>query len=376
MKNNYVSMFVAAVITLLVMSGLVYAAGPPAVNLGTAGNFAILAKSGVSTTATSLILGNVGVSPITSTAITGFALTLDSSGQFATSSQVNEKVYASDYSSPTPSMLTTAVRDMQTAYSNAADTISTNDTVGLDSGILGGETLAPGLYTWSTGVTITNDITLSGGPNDVWIFQIAQGLDVASNTTIILSGGAQPKNIFWQVAGQATLETTSNMKGVILSKTAIVMQNSAILDGCAYAQTAVTLIHDTVNCTIGSTNTAIPISCSGIPSLTFSPNPTAFGSSDISAIVSGLSNCNGFTITIKDYQGCNASAATIATVISNNSGGGVIFMSPNAEGQYGYYACVNNQSSTETTLTVSENGMPPAECYPPAYSSGKYNSNT
>ena len=87
--------------------------GPAPVNLGTAGNFAILAKSGISTVPTSAVTGDMGVSPIAATAMTGFSLILDSTGTFSTSSQVTGKAYAADYTSPTPSNLTTAVSNME-----------------------------------------------------------------------------------------------------------------------------------------------------------------------------------------------------------------------------------------------------------------------
>ena len=216
------------------------------VNLGTAGNFVILAKTGISTTGTTSIVGNIGVSPIAATAITGFGLILDRSGQFSTSSRVVGKVYAANYAVPTPSVMSTAIGDMQTAYTNAAGR-TLPDYTELGTGNIGGMTLKPGLYKWSSGVIIPADVTLSGGPNDVWVFQIAQNLVVSSGKKVILSGGAQAKNVFWQVAGQTTLGTTSVFNGNILSKTLIAMNTGATLNGKALAQTAVTLIANHVN---------------------------------------------------------------------------------------------------------------------------------
>ena len=220
-------------------------AGPPAVNLGSSGNFAILSKSGISTTGTTSIVGDIGVSPAAATYITGFGLILDKSRQFATSSLVNGKVYAANYAPPTPTKMTTAVSDMQTAYTDAAGRTNPTATE-LGAGKIGGLTIAPGLYKWSTGVTITTSLTLSGGPNDVWIFQIAKGLKEGNGAIITLKGGAQAKNIFWQVAGKVTLGTTASFKGTILCKTAIVMNTGAKLTGRALAQTAVTLDADAV----------------------------------------------------------------------------------------------------------------------------------
>ncbi|MDP2981719.1 MAG: ice-binding family protein [Candidatus Latescibacter sp.] len=217
------------------------AAGPAAVNLGSGANFAVLAKTGISTTGTTSIVGDIGVSPAAATFITGFGLILDASNTFSTSSLVTGKIYAADYASPTPAYMTTAVLDMQTAYTDAAGrTLPTATELG--AGDITSMTLAPGLYKWGTGVLVSAaGVTISGTASDVWIFQIAQNLTVANGAIVTLSGGAQAKNIFWQVAGQVTLGTTAAMKGNILCQTLIEMQTGATLNGRALAQTAVTL---------------------------------------------------------------------------------------------------------------------------------------
>jgi len=220
------------------------AASPAPVNLGTAGNFVILSKAGISTTGTTKITGNIGVSPIAATAITGFGLVLDNTGTFSRSNLVTGKVYAANYKSPTPAMLTTAVRDMQTAYTNAAGRAA--GVTELGSGKIGGLTLTPGVYRWSSNVTIPKDVALSGSQNAVWIFQIAGTLGISSGKKVILQGGAQYKNIFWQVAGATTLGTGSTFNGIILAKTNIAIKTGAVLNGKALAQTAVTLDANTI----------------------------------------------------------------------------------------------------------------------------------
>jgi hypothetical protein len=90
-------------------------------------------------------------------------------------------------------------------------------------------------------VTIPTDVTLSGSANDVWIFQISDNLTASSGVTVHLRGGAQSKNVFWQVAGLTTLGTTSNFEGILLCKTLIALKTHASVNGRLFSQTAVTL---------------------------------------------------------------------------------------------------------------------------------------
>ncbi|HWR12508.1 MAG TPA: ice-binding family protein [Rectinemataceae bacterium] len=221
-------------------TGVNLASGPSPVNLGTAGNFVILAKTGVSTTGTTAVTGDIGVSPAAASYITGFDLIMDASNVFSTSSYVTGNIYAADYTPPTPSNMTTAIGDMEIAYTDAAGR-TLPDATELHAGDLSGQTIVPGLYVWGTGVLINNSVTLNGGANDVWIFQIAQDLTVGNGAIVTLSGGAQPKNIFWQVAGQTTLGTTSDFKGIVLCKTLVEVNTGAMVNGRLLAQTAVTL---------------------------------------------------------------------------------------------------------------------------------------
>lgn len=231
MEANYVWSFT---------TGTTAAVSPARVELGTAGNFVILAKSAVSTTGTTAVTGNIGVSPAAQSFLTGFSEALDATNVFATSSLVTGRLYASDMAAPTPSNLTAAIGDMETAYNDAAGRV-TPDFLNMGAGDISGLTLIPGLYKWGTGVLITSDVTLSGGADAVWIFQIGEDLTVGSGVKVTLSGGALPENIYWQIAGQASLGTTSDFKGIILCKSQIVLQTGAALNGRALAQTAVTL---------------------------------------------------------------------------------------------------------------------------------------
>ena len=183
-------------------TGTAVALGPVPVDLGTAGNFVLLTKSGITTTGSTHITGDIGTSPIDSTGITGFGLILDGSNQFATSALVTGNVYAADYAVPTPANMTTAISDMETAYTDAAGR-SIPDFTELGAGDISGMDLVPGLYKWGTGVLIDlNGVTLTGGVNDVWIFQIADNLTVQNGAIVTLAGGAQAKNVFWQAGGR------------------------------------------------------------------------------------------------------------------------------------------------------------------------------
>lgn len=230
----------------LSQDGGVFVAG----DLGSAGNYVILAKTGISDVVAlgTIVTGDIGVSPVAASYITNFSLIADASNEFSTSNKVVGRVYAANYSVPTPSNLTTAIGSMETAYTTAAGR-NPPDHTELHAGNLTGQTLTPDLYKWGTSVSIdpAGSVVLSGSATDVWIFQIAGDLILNSGATITLMGGALPENIFWQVAGQVTLHTTAHMEGIILAKTAIVMNTGASMNGRAFSQTAVTLDDNAVN---------------------------------------------------------------------------------------------------------------------------------
>jgi hypothetical protein len=205
------------------------------VDLGAAETFAVLTKTGVTNVFASQINGDVGASPITGAAV------------LVTCDEVQTgTVYTVDAAGPLPcavtnaSLLNSAIGDMETAYTDAAGR-NLPDHTELGDGEIGGLTLAPGLYKWGTGVLISTDVTLSGGPNDVWIFQIAGTLTQASAARVNLTGGALAKNVFWQSADAVSLGTTSHFQGVLLAKTMVAVKTEASVNGRLLAQTAVTL---------------------------------------------------------------------------------------------------------------------------------------
>jgi hypothetical protein len=205
------------------------------VKLGSAGTFALLSKTGITNVYASVINGDIGASPITGAAI---GLTC---GEIAAGI-----LYTVNAAGPLPcsvtaaTLLTAAVSDMEAAYTDAAGRVNPDFTE-LGSGEIGGKTLGPGLYKWGTDVKISTDVTLAGSPNDVWIFQVAGGIQQASATRVTLKGGALAKNVFWQSAGAVSIGTTAHFEGVMLAKTMVAVKTGASVNGRLLAQTAVTL---------------------------------------------------------------------------------------------------------------------------------------
>lgn len=209
------------------------------VNLGVSGDFVILSKTGITSVYKSSILGDIGTSPITGAAmvvncteVTGSVFSVDAAGPACKTTSAT--------------MLTSAIGDMQTAYTDAAGR-SNPDYLNLGAGTIGGMTLLPGLYKWSSSVNIPTDITISGSPTDIFIFQVAGTLKMSSAVRVTLEGGVQAKNIFWVVSDAVTFGTTSHFEGNILGQTGINMQTGASINGRMLAQTAVTLQMNTVN---------------------------------------------------------------------------------------------------------------------------------
>jgi hypothetical protein len=216
--------------------------GIPPVELGTAGNYAIIAKTGISTVPNSIIYGDVAVSPITGTAITGFSMPLDPSGKWSTSSQIHGKAFAANYAAPTSTELTAAVSDMETAYKDAAGRPNEDgERINLGDGNISGEILTPGVYTFGVSIMIHADVAFEGDENDIFIMQTTQGLVQAAMTKVTLLGGAQAKNIFWQVAGGVSVGASAQMQGILLVKEDVLLVTGSYLNGRALAQTACNL---------------------------------------------------------------------------------------------------------------------------------------
>jgi len=219
--------------------------GPAPVTMGTAANYRILAQSAITNIPTSAITGQVGLSPAASSFIAGL-----------TCPEVNGGVGTSVHVATAPSapltacsfndsaLLTTAIADKNTAFTDANSRAADYNELG--AGSIGGLNLGPAKYKWTTNVSIPSSLMLTGGANDVWIFQTSGTLSISSGVEIILAGGALPENIYWAVTSAADLATTSKFKGTIISATGIAMKTGASIKGRLLAGTAVTLDQNVV----------------------------------------------------------------------------------------------------------------------------------
>ncbi|MFA6467649.1 MAG: ice-binding family protein [Bacteroidota bacterium] len=228
--------FVAASLAFLLMiSGTVQSQVLQPVDLNSTANFVVLAGSLVSNVPTSDVTGDIGLSPAAGSGITGFGLL-----------ELNGKFYTVDATGPvgatiSPVILTAAKGDLTIAYNDAAGRtpIPSGTFLNPGTGNIGGMTLVPGLYKFTTTAAITgSDVTLSGNSTAVWIFQIGTTLNVGTGIKVILAGGAKASNIFWQVGTSATLGTTSVFKGTIMAAQSISLATGAALEGRALASSA------------------------------------------------------------------------------------------------------------------------------------------
>ena len=210
------------------------AAGPAPVNLGSTAHFMILSGAAITSTGGGIINGDVGASPIAGSAIV------------LSPAQVNGTIYTVDATGPAgsviaPALLTAAKGDLTTAYNDAAGRtpVPSGDYLNPNGGNIGSLNLGPGLYKFDATAYITGaDVTLTGGADDVWIFQIGADLQVGSGIHVILAGGAQAKNIFWQVGTSSVIDTFAVFKGTILAAQAVTMKTSSTMEGRALAFTA------------------------------------------------------------------------------------------------------------------------------------------
>jgi hypothetical protein len=270
----------ALALVMSIIPNIVNAAGPALPSLGVAGNFSILAETGISTGGAS-VTGNLGLSPAAASYITGFGslpLTNAATGEYATSPLVTGNIYAASMvgsgtgSGKTPAMLTTAVNNMYTAYTDAQGITAPAPVINSGAGELAGLTLTPGVYKFSESlVQISSGGTLTlncgGNSSSTYIFQIPDALTLGTGAAVSLSGGCQPQNIYWAVGTQVTMGTTSTLPGIVLAGTSIAINSGAVLTGKALAQAAVNLVGTTGSGVTGVTMTA-PVTTTNTTSTT------------------------------------------------------------------------------------------------------------
>jgi len=223
------------------------------VGLGSAGNYVILTKAGISTVPTSVITGDIAVSPIAATGMTVFSFVADSTNVFSTSEEITGKAFAADYAVPIPTRLTTAVSDMEAAYTDAAGRPSTRPQ-NMNSGVLGfggdfggaNAKLVPGVYTFGSGVTINSTIYFVGSATDVFIIQMTGDLLQVKGTQVILEGGALAENVFWQCSGKVEIGEGAHLQGILLVQTSVLFETEASLKGRVLAQTRADLQKATI----------------------------------------------------------------------------------------------------------------------------------
>src|SRR5450759_236391 len=261
--------------------------------LGSATKFAVLAGSTITTVPQSVITGDVGLDP--GSVVSGFSLVSSGTG-FFTSTQVVGQVHIND------GVARQAKSDLVTAYTDATSATTTLDLSGQD---LGGKTLGPGVYSYSSSAQLTGPLTLSGA--GVFIFKIAGTLTTASNSQISLVGGTSACGVYWQV-GSANLGLSTHFEGTLMAMDSITMGTGASMNGRALALNgAVTLNSNTIT-----------VPCSREPTTTLgsSSNPSTVGSSvTYTAAVSPVPD--GGTVAFIDnsvtISGCGAVAVNTST---------------------------------------------------------------
>jgi len=205
------------------------------VTLGpTVGSFAVLGGSTVTNTGSTVVNGNLGVSP--GSAVTGFP----------PGTVLGGTIHSNDATA------IQAQNELTTAYNTAAGLPCTTDLTGID---LGGLTLTPGVYCFTSPAQLTGTLTLNslGNPSASFLFKIGSTLTNASNSHVVMINGGSSCNVFWQVGSSATLGTTTTFNGNILALTSITLNTGTSVSGRALARNgAVTLDTNSITqCALG-----------------------------------------------------------------------------------------------------------------------------
>ena len=273
-----------AVLSLVLGLGALASSAQASVPLGTADSFAVLAGSTVTNTGPSVISGDLGLSPGNS--VTGFPPGTVTAGTIH----------------PADNVALQAQADLTIAYNDAAGR-SSNATISAD---LAGNTLTPGVYTSATSLGLSGDLTLDaqGDPDGVFVFQAGSTLIAGPGSRVLLIGGAQACNVFWQVGSSATIDTSSAFTGSILALTSISLNTGATLEGRALARNgAVTL----------DTNVITKPTCATRTSTT--PTATSTTSAPPSVTDTSATTKAGKTVTIT-LHGADATGASLTYTIA------------------------------------------------------------
>jgi uncharacterized repeat protein (TIGR01451 family) len=313
------------------------AAAPP---LGTEQSFAVLGGQTVTNTGSSIITGNLGVSP--GSAVTGFPPGIVAGGT----------IHAAD------AVALQAQNDTTTAYNSLASQACTSDLTDQD---LGGKTLVPGVYCFSSSAQLTGALTLNAGGDShaVWVFKTVSTLTTASDSSVRLTNGGQPCNVFWQVGSSAVLGTTTSFVGSILALTSIALDTGANVSGRVLARNgAVTLDSNTVSAAACGLPPVTPIP----PTLSKAFSPATIDAGGVSVLTITLSNANG-------------TAASLTTpLIDTLPSGVVIAATPNAGTTCGGTPTADAGGSTVTLTggSIPANGSCAVTAHVTAPAAGSY----
>ncbi|HEX4961820.1 MAG TPA: IPTL-CTERM sorting domain-containing protein [Thermoanaerobaculia bacterium] len=212
------------------------------------GSFAVLGGSAVTNTATpTIVTGDLGVSP--GSAVTGFP----------PGTVIGGTIHAAD------AVAAQAQSDLTNLYTSLANTACNTDLTGQD---LGGKTLTPGVYCFSTSAQLTGTLTLDGqgNSNAVFIFKIGSTLTTASAASVVLINSASPCGVFWQVGSSATLGTGTTLAGSIVALSSVTLNTGSSVTGRALARNGAVTLDDS-HVTVCSGGPGSPGGAAAIPTL-------------------------------------------------------------------------------------------------------------
>jgi hypothetical protein len=337
------------------LAGSTAAAATTAPTLGKAAPFAVLAGSTVTNTGATVVSGDLGVYP--GSAVTGFT----TSTTPGTGTVVNGKQYKAT------SVAKTAQASLSVAYTDAAHAPSTQNVTGEN---LASKTLTAGVYTSTSSMTLTGTLTLSGTTSSVFIFQAASTLIAGTTSAVVLTGGVQACNVFWQVGSSATLKTGTKFDGTVMALTSASLTKTVVVSGRILAKTgAVTLLSDHVTvptCSAPPSTTTTTTTTTATTKTTTAPSSTSVvlgASVDDVATVTGNTADGVPTGSVQFYQcgpGSTLCASTTGAVLTPAAtlNGGVATspsFTPSAIGTY-CFAAVYAPASASPYSASSEAG--------------------